>query len=203
MRVDLESSYKGQQSFLKTEDGGVLDTMWVLNQNQQNQDTPTVLINNPNGVFYENLGLFDDSFFNFYLKNGFNIFLWNYRGYGRSTGRISPDIFLKDADFLVQHLTNVKGVSKLLVHGTSLGGAIACHLANNPNVEFVFADRTFSSLENVVRDDFGPALWFVYNLFTLGRWKLQVSKKYLNSDKYKLLAGDPKDTMIPDLSSLK
>jgi len=204
VRTDLEVSYNGQQEFLNTPDGAKLDTMWVQNEvNLANPDAPTVLINNPNGVFYENLGLFDDSFFSFYLKNGFNIFLWNYRGYGRSTGRISPDNYLRDGEFLVQHLVNVKGVTRLVVHGTSLGGAVACHLSNNPNVEFVFADRTFSSLDSVVRDDFGPILRFFYNLFTLGRWKMKASKAYLSCEKYKVLSGDPQDEMIPDLSSLK
>mmetsp|Transcript_12844 Transcript_12844/g.12836 ORF Transcript_12844/g.12836 Transcript_12844/m.12836 type:complete len:225 (+) Transcript_12844:202-876(+) len=197
-------TYKGQQEFISTPDGAKLDTMWVKSElNEGDVTSPAVLVCNPNGVFYENLGLFDDTFFKFFLSNGFNVFLWNYRGYGRSTGSISPDKFCEDADYLVQHLVNIKGVARLLVHGTSLGGALACHLSNNPNVEAIFADRTFSSLDSVIRDDFGPILRFVYNLFTLGKWKLKVARKFLMSDKYKIIAADPQDTMIPDLASLK
>ena len=32
---------------------------------------------------------------------------------------------------------------------------------------------------------------------------MNVAKKFLKSEKYKILAADPQDTMIPDLSSLK
>lgn len=110
---------------------------------------------------------------------------------------------MSDGDKLVQHLVNIRGVKRLLVHGTSLGGAVACHLSNNPNVEAIFADRTFSSLDSVVRDDFGQILRFAFNMFTFGRWKMKVAKKYLSSDKYKIISSDPQDTMIPELSSLK
>ena len=37
------------------------------------------------------------------------------------------------------------------VHGESLGGTVACHLARKLDVDFLFADRTFSSLDSVVR----------------------------------------------------
>jgi hypothetical protein len=40
-------------------------------------------------------------------------------------------------------------VKLLGVHGESLGGMIATHIAKNMSVEFLFADRTFSSLSDV------------------------------------------------------
>ena len=139
VRADLEVSYKGQQQFINVSGGAILDTMWVESEkNQGKNNAPAVMMCNPNGVFYENLALFDDSFLNLFLQNGFNVFLWNYRGYGRSTGSISPDNVLKDADNLVEYLINIRGVTKLLVHGSSLGGAVAAHCSNNPNVEAVF-----------------------------------------------------------------
>lgn len=74
------------------DDGAYLDTMWIeAERNKGNRDAPTAMICNPNGCFYELLG-YDDSWLNFYIKNDFNVFLWNYRGYGNSEGSISPDI---------------------------------------------------------------------------------------------------------------
>jgi hypothetical protein len=40
-------------------------------------------------------------------------------------------------------------VKYLGVHGESLGGMIAVHLAKAKKVDFLFADRTFSSLSEV------------------------------------------------------
>ena len=201
VRVDLEKSYKGEQEFIKMTDGSQIDTMWIENQ-VRDSNAPTVMFCNPNGVFYETFA-YDGNWLEFYLNQGFNIFVWNYRGYGRSKGYISPNKLFDDADDLVKHLKNVRGVGKLLVHGISLGGGVACHLSNNPQVDVIFADRTFSSLDSVVRDDFGSILRFAYNFFTLRYWKMHCAQKFLKSTKYKILSCDPKDEMIPELASLK
>lgn len=135
VRVDLEASYKGQQEFIRMRDGARIDTMWIANEsNNGNPNTPTVLFCNPNGVFYETFA-YDGYWLEFYLNNGFNIFLWNYRGYGRSKGSFSPENLFSDADQLVTHLKQIRGVGKLLVHGISLGGGVASHLSNNAHVE--------------------------------------------------------------------
>lgn len=203
IRVDLEQSYKGLQDFILMKNGGIIDTMWIANEaNKGNPHTPTVMFCNPNGVFYETFA-YDGYWLEFYMENGFNIFLWNYRGYGRSTGSISPNNLFSDADELVKFLKDVRGVGKLLVHGISLGGGVASHLSNNPLVDCVFADRTFSSLDSVIRDDFGKTLRVLYNIFTFGKWKMHCAKKFLNSEKYKIVSSDPQDEMIPELSSLK
>jgi hypothetical protein len=203
IRVDFENSYKGQQEFVRMKDGGVIDTMWIPAEGYQRvNDTPTVMFCNPNGVFYENFA-YDSYWMEFYTENSFNIFLWNYRGYGRSTGSISPNNLFKDADALVKHLKEIRGVTKLLVHGISLGGGVACHLSNNPNVNAILADRTFSSLDSIIRDDFGKYCRFAYNLFTFGQWKMHCAKKFIQSNKHKIITCDPKDEMIPELASLK
>jgi len=52
------------------------------------------------------------------------------------------------------------------VHGYSLGGSIACHLASKKQLDFLFADRTFSSLSTVGAKSFGSKLRFLFNLLT-------------------------------------
>lgn len=144
--------------------------MWIPNH-VDNANAPTIMLCNPNAVFYEAY-VYEGMWLDFYLEHGFNVFLWNYRGYGRSYGSISPNSLFSDADELVKHLKNKRNIKKLLVHGTSLGGGVACHLSNNPHVDVIFADRTFSSLDSVVRDDFGKVLRFIYNLATFNSWKM-------------------------------
>ena len=203
IRVDFEMSYKGQQEFVRMKDDGIIDTMWIPAEGSDHvNDTPTVMFCNPNGVFYENFA-YDSYWMEFYTENKFNIFLWNYRGYGRSKGTISPDNLFSDADELVRHLEEVRGVSKLLVHGISLGGGVACHLSNNSHVDAVFADRTFSSLDSVTRDDFGKYCRIAFNILTLGRWKMHCARKFLKSNTYKIISSDPRDEMIPEMASLK
>lgn len=199
IRADLQHSFKGEQEFIKMKDGAIIDTMWI--PNEDSESSPTVIFWNPNGAFYETF-VYDGAWFDFYSELGFNIFLWNYRGYGRSRGQISPSAIVSDANELVTKLKLTRGIGKLLIHGISLGGGVAWHLGLNPAVTAIFADRTFSALDNVVKEDFSR-LHFLFNLFTFYKWKNQCADKFAKSTKYKILSCDPKDEMIPELSSLK
>ena len=199
IRADMQSSLKGEQIFVEMKDGAMIDTMWIPNEDAD--ESPTVMFCNPNGAFYETFA-YDGAWFDFYSEQGFNIFLWNYRGYGRSTGSISPESILSDADELATRLKSLKGVEKLLVHGMSMGGGAACHLGNHSAVTAIFADRTFSSLESVVKEEFN-LLRPLFNFFTFYKWRNECSHKFVKSSKYKIVSCDPKDEMIPELSSLK
>ena len=79
--------------------------------------------------------------------------LWNYRGYGNSTGVPSPAINREDGELVcewarqktVEAVRNKKPV-KVGVHGISIGGLAAAHLGRIGAVEFMFLDRTFSNI---------------------------------------------------------
>ena len=57
-------------------------------QNSKKYGDKFILICQPNAALYE-VTCYDEGKLNFYLKNGFSIALWNYRGFGRSTGEAS------------------------------------------------------------------------------------------------------------------
>jgi len=87
------------------------------------------------------------------------------------------------------------------VHGQSIGGMVACHLAAHADVDFVCADRTFSSLITVAHHSYG---WFVGKLFLiLTGWWSDSSISFANSSCYKILTFDPEDEIIKYPSSLK
>jgi pimeloyl-ACP methyl ester carboxylesterase len=122
---------------------------------------------------------------------GINVVLWNYRGYGRSTGVPTPDKLKKDGEMLVHHLRRNKKVGKLGVHGESLGGAVAAHIARNCNLDFLFADRSFWSLGNVSKFMFGWVVWALFRLFT--KWDCDASWDFIFSNCYKVISSDPHD----------
>lgn len=55
----------------------------------------------------------------------------------------------------MEHLKNTKGVVKLGIHGESIGGIIASHVAANYNVDFAFIDRGVSSISDLIFYNFG------------------------------------------------
>mmetsp|Transcript_19210 Transcript_19210/g.19203 ORF Transcript_19210/g.19203 Transcript_19210/m.19203 type:complete len:238 (+) Transcript_19210:664-1377(+) len=102
---------------------------------------------------------------------------------------------------IVHYLRNTRQVSKLGVHGLSLGGCVATHLARNCDLDFLFADRTFSTLGDATRYNFGQVAFYPFQI--LGPVDTDSAGDYISSHCYKVLAADPRDDMIDDLASLK
>lgn len=80
---------------------------------------------------------------------GWNIFIFDYRGYGRSQGRPSLITLLEDSgaalDFLCRKTSSEP--SDLVMIGRSLGGAVVSHLAAARGARALIVECTFSSLQ--------------------------------------------------------
>ncbi len=92
-------------------------------------------------------------------------------------------------------------MKKIGVHGESLGGIAVTHMGRTKKIDYLCADRTFSSLSQVVEISFGTTLMKLYRLITL--WDDQIARDYVESPCYKIITFDPKDQIIHLLSSLK
>lgn len=79
---------------------------------------------------------------------GWNIFIFDYRGYGRSAGSPRIKSFLKDAETAFDYLCERQKLSpsEVLVIGRSLGGAVAAHIAILKQVKALIVECTFTSL---------------------------------------------------------
>ena len=84
---------------------------------------------------------------------GLNVFIFDYRGYGRSGGRPFEEGTYLDAKAAYDYLVKREDVdrSKILVYGESLGGAIAYELAIESKVNAVITLGTFSSILDMCR----------------------------------------------------
>eukprot|EP00826_Nyctotherus_ovalis_P031212 TRINITY_DN2490_c0_g2_i1.p1 TRINITY_DN2490_c0_g2~~TRINITY_DN2490_c0_g2_i1.p1 ORF type:complete len:616 (-),score=140.52 TRINITY_DN2490_c0_g2_i1:408-2117(-) len=207
-RAELETEYGGEQAWLESFDGRKIDTMLLRGKqgggkerNFNDKLEQTVIFCNPNAGYYEYFYDLQSQWLDFYTGHGLNIMLWNYRGYGRSEGTPSPNNLLMDGEAIVRYLRNERGVRKIVIHGQSLGGTIASSLAWKFGCEFLFADRTFSSLESVAASSFGSFANMMLRWFT--GWHLDCTSKYLQTNCYKVLGNDPHDGTIHELASLK
>lgn len=84
---------------------------------------------------------------------GFDVLAYDYSGYGLSTGRPSERAAYVDADAAYDYLTKTAGVppGRIIVHGRSLGGALAAHVASRQPVAGLVLESTFTSIFGVVR----------------------------------------------------
>lgn len=80
-----------------------------------------------------------------------SILVFDYRGYGRSTGVANERGILQDAEAARTWLANENGIqpSEIVLIGRSLGGAVAVDLAANGGARGLILESTFSSLPDV------------------------------------------------------
>lgn len=86
---------------------------------------------------------------------GFDVFLFDYRGYGKSPGDFPTEAQVyEDAEIALNYLRQQRGIptSEIAVYGHSLGGAIAIDLATRyPDLAGLIVESSFTSMRDMVR----------------------------------------------------
>lgn len=112
---------------------------------------------------------------------GFNVFIFDYRGYGASEGKPTLDGVQRDAEAALAELLKLPGVDpqRIVVLGQSIGGAVAVNLvATSPlkkHVRLLVIDSAFSSHRAIAREK------LAYSCIT---WPFQYPLSFLVSDHY-------------------
>jgi hypothetical protein len=77
---------------------------------------------------------------------------------------------------------------------------VACHVGKTRKIQYVFSDRTFSSLSEVAKWGFSRLVRFFLNLLT--NWTYDSSLAFIECNAYKVIGYDPYDEVIPFMASL-
>ncbi|HOX05076.1 MAG TPA: alpha/beta hydrolase [Planctomycetota bacterium] len=89
-----------------------------------------------------------------FRQMGFNVLIFDYRGYGRSEGKPSEAGTYLDARAAWDHLVSVRGAKpeSIVVFGKSLGGGVATNLAAERRPGALILQSTFTSVPDVGAD---------------------------------------------------
>jgi fermentation-respiration switch protein FrsA (DUF1100 family) len=138
---------------------------------------------------------------------GFNLFLFDYRGYGESEGTPDRQGVYEDCMAALDYIEQRPGIhhGRLLVLGQSLGGAnaiVALGSKRRPGVRAVAIDSAFASYRRIVRDKMAetpPLSWFSRPLsYTLVRDSLSPEDYVARlSPTPLLIMHGTSDTVIP------
>jgi len=82
------------------------------------------------------------------LKTGANVFAFDYRGFGRSQGRVGEEGTYLDAQAAHAWLRS-KGLKNIIAYGESLGGGVVSELALREPVRGVILESTFTSIPDI------------------------------------------------------
>ena len=98
-----------------------------------------------------------------------DVFIFDYRGYGRSSGFMTERGAYLDALAAYDHLVKVKRIepARILLFGRSIGGNIAIDLAAKVDATCLISEAAFTSIEDMARSIYGvrPPRWLLSNHF--------------------------------------
>ena len=113
------------------------------------------------------------------LRHGYNLFAFDYQGYGKSQGTPGRERTVQDGVSAIQWVKSldkkIRG-NKIFIHGQSLGGAIALasvsSLKTASNVDGMIIESSFHSYQEIARNRLAstfilwPFQWLVYLLIS-------------------------------------
>lgn len=187
-----------EELFLKTDDGETIQC-YILKHDplSTSYTNKTVLILSPNAG---NIGHGLPLVSLFYLDFGYNVVIYSYRGYGKSSG-LPLEVGLKlDAKRVMQHLTaddEQLRSSSLVLYGRSLGGAVAIYIAAqfSSSVLGLILENTFLSIPKTVPHIF-PVLRYV-TMFVHQKWESELLVPAIPAHIPALLLSARKDEIVP------
>lgn len=182
---------------LKTEDGETLQGYSLKhNVTLPTYSNKTILMLSPNAG---NIGHALPIVSIFYKNLGYNVFIYSYRGYGKSTGQPSEKGLKIDAHTVMKYLKQDKQFleSSLVLYGRSLGGAVAIYIAANfPSfVDGIILENTFLSIRKTAPHIF-PFLKYATRLINQV-WDLESLVPTIPNDIPVLLLSARKDEIVP------
>ena len=172
-----------------------------IEENNNNMKKNIVIVCGPNLTPFENLMRSWD-IENLYLKNSTDVLFWNYRGFGFSEGSASLTNVTIDIENIYEYIIKLNKYKKIAVHGLSIGGISACHLANKKKVDLLIADRTFGSVQNIIDNIFlGKYIHYLAKILFFPY--INNSLNYIQTKCIKVVMNDSEDLTIIDKISLK
>jgi fermentation-respiration switch protein FrsA (DUF1100 family) len=130
-------------------------------------------------------------------KRGFDTMIFDYRGYGRSEGRLTDEWGLyADAQAIYEHLVSERGVKaeKLALYGQSLGTTAAIDLASRLPCGALIVESGLSSASDMGAVSFP---WMPRQLHFLAKNRFESARKISNVKCPALITHGTNDPVIP------
>lgn len=105
-------------------------------------------------------------------RRGVSVLLFDWRGYGKSTGKPTEDGLFRDALAVYDYAHQKLGAKKIVMYGESLGGPYAAFVATKRKVPSVIIENSFPSLRELGNYLYRPIPlgWTAPFALTTARW---------------------------------
>ena len=100
--------------------------------------------------------------YRYFVDNNYDYITWDYASFGKSTGKLKPATFLKNADELYDHIVNEQGTTgRVILHGHSLGTSVTSYLASEKEVDQVVLLAPFFNVVEMAKMKFPVFEWMI------------------------------------------
>lgn len=147
---DLPSNYTYSfdadfdEHFISMEDGAIINALHFT----QEESKGLIIYFHGNAG---NLARWGDVVYPF-VELGYEVFIVDYRGYGKSTGDRNQKRMLQDADAVYKYALQLSAEDNIILFGRSIGSAFASYLAGKSAPKMVILETPFYSLKDVAKD---------------------------------------------------
>ncbi|MGE3262372.1 MAG: alpha/beta hydrolase [Bacteriovoracia bacterium] len=159
--VDAAKLNPAPEDIFFTAGGGEKLHGWYFRQNTGKKTRAVILFYHGNG---QNISS-QFSYLHWILNSPYDFFIFDYEGYGKSTGSPSPENTVRDGAAALAWLHAREPKLPIVVFGQSLGGIIALRnmidLKEKYPIPLVIVDSTFSSYKRIARKKLA-GLWFTW-----------------------------------------
>jgi fermentation-respiration switch protein FrsA (DUF1100 family) len=114
-------------------------------------------------------------------RRGISVLVFDWRGYGKSSGRPTESGLHHDALAVYDYATKKLGATKIIAYGESLGGPYAAYLASKRRVAAVIIENSFPSLRQFGNTVYAPLPlgWTAPFALTTTRWLNEAGRPVL------------------------
>jgi len=112
----------------------------------------------------------------FFAGLGYDFFIYDYRGFGKSRGRRSESLMYRDAQAVYDFIRHHYPPDRIVIFGRSLGSAMASWLAGHAEARMLILETPFYSMRRLFRAYFPilPPIFRYKYLFSNHRWLAKV-----------------------------
>ena len=210
-KIIFNKTFKCKSEIFITKDNQKIDYTYINSSNYLNDPSLKLIppnkkkilfFCNPNGMIYE---FFGEMKLGFYLAHNIDLVLYNYRGYGNSTGFSNYKNIKDDIIELFDFITKKYIYYKVGVYGYSIGGIPSTYLASKRKLDILISDRNFADVKQIPKTFYcGSFLSKCYNLLCMGNsYTVGNYLNCYNKNCFKIILCDPNDSIVRNNASIK
>ena len=152
-KFELETPF--EEVFLETPSNGRIHSIWFKNKKPKG----VIIYYHGNRAGLERWSKITE----YFAKKNYDVFVMDYRGYGKSTGELTEEILYQDAQMVYDFVKNSYKEQDIIIYGRSLGSGIATKIASENHPRKVILETPYFSIIDVANSWLPILPEFIFN----------------------------------------